>query len=63
MYSNAAFSFGLPHSMYSLVVNGKLASSIVFRTSTNGTCATAALKRSGLMLTTAPINKPPALPP
>ena len=28
MYSNAAFSFG-PHSMYSLVVNGSVASSMV----------------------------------
>ena len=33
--------------MYSLVVSGSDASSIVFITSTNGTCATTALNRSG----------------
>ena len=49
--------------MYSLVVSGSDASSIVLITSTNGTCATTALNRSGRMLTTAPISRPPALPP
>ena len=49
--------------MYSLVVSGRLASSIVFITSTNGTCATTALKRSGRMLATAATSRPPALPP
>ena len=36
--------------MYSLVVSGSVASSIVLSTSTNGTCATTALNRSGRML-------------
>ena len=36
---------------------------MVLMTSTNGTCATTALKRSGRMLTTAPTSRPPALPP
>ena len=49
--------------MYSLVVSGSEASSIVLITSTNGTCATTALNRSGRMLATAPISRPPALPP
>ena len=63
MYSNAARSFGLPHSMYSLVVSGRLASSMVFMTSTNGTCATTARNDAGRMLATAPTSSPPALPP
>ena len=41
----------------------QVASSIVFSTSTNGTCETTALKRSGRMFETAPTSKPPALPP
>ena len=49
--------------MYSLVVSGSDASSIVLITSTNGTCATTALNRSGRMLVTAPISRPPAEPP
>ena len=36
---------------------------MVFMTSTNGTCATTALNRSGRMLATAPTSRPPALPP
>src|SRR5688572_31868352 len=63
MYSYAGLSFGLPHSMYSLVVSGNVASSIVLSTSTNGTCDTTALNRSGRRLLTTPINNPPALPP
>src|SRR5438094_975460 len=62
-WSNAGFSFGLPHSMYSLVVSGSDASSIVLITSTNGTCATTALNRSGRMFVTAPMSRPPADPP
>ncbi len=49
--------------MYSLVVSGRDASSIVLITSTNGTAAMTALNRSGRMLTTAPIKSPPAEPP
>ena len=45
------------------MVSGSVGSSIVFITSTNGTCATTALKRSGRMLATAPMRSPPALPP
>ncbi len=36
---------------------------MVVTTSTNGTRATTPLKRSGRMLTTAPMSRPPALPP
>ena len=36
---------------------------MVFTTSTNGTSATTARKRSGRRLATAPIRSPPALPP
>ena len=53
----------MPHSSYSITVSGIVASSIVVTTSTNGTSATTAAKRSGRMLTTAPISNPPALPP
>src|SRR4051794_18835999 len=63
MYAYAAFSFGFPHSMYSCVVSGSVGSSIVLITSTKGTYATTALKRSGRMFAIAPISRPPALPP
>ena len=36
---------------------------MVLMTSTNGTRLTTALKRSGRILVTAPISRPPALPP
>ena len=38
-------------------------SSIVVTTSTNGTCATSTRYFSGARLATAPISRPPALPP
>ena len=38
-------------------------SNIVVTTSTNGTSAIAPFHKLGSMLTTAPINNPPALPP
>src|SRR6202789_1475169 len=63
MYSNAACSFGFPHSSYSATVSGSVASSIVFITSTNGTCDSTTRNSSGRIFTTAPISKPPALPP
>ena len=49
--------------MNSPVVSGRVSSSMVLTTSTNGTSATTALKSSGRWLTTAPISRPPALPP
>jgi hypothetical protein len=45
------------------VVRGIVGSSIVVTTSTKGTLATAALNKSGLILRTPPISKPPALLP
>jgi len=47
MYSNAPGSFGFPHSSYSPTVSGNDASSIVFITSTNGTCETTARRSFG----------------
>ena len=44
-------------------VSGSDVSSIVFRTSTNGTCAATAPHNSGAWFTTAPMSSPPALPP
>src|SRR5690242_17374664 len=63
MRAYAAGSRGSPHSSHSVTVSGSSGSSIVVTTSTNGTSATIAAKRSGRRLATAPINKPPALPP
>ena len=64
MVSNAALSWvGSPHSSHSGGVSGRLASSIVASTSTNGTSAMISANRSGARLATAPISRPPALPP
>ena len=54
---------GLPHSGHSRGVSGRVSSSMVLRTSTNGTSARMPAKRSGSMLAMAPISMPPALPP
>ena len=54
---------GLPHSSYSNVVRGIDGSDIVVKTSTKGTPDSIPLYSSGSKFTTAPINKPPALPP
>ena len=43
--------------------SGGDSSRIVVTTSTKGTCATTAANRSGRWFTTAPMSKPPALPP
>ena len=51
---------GFPHSGHSGGVNGKVSSDIVFRTSTNGTTAMIAAKRSGRIFVIAPITMPPA---
>jgi len=48
---------------HSEVVRGIVGSSIVVTTSTKGTPATAALNKSGLILSTPPISEPPALLP
>ena len=58
-----ASASGLPHSSYSMTVSGSVASSIVVRLSTNGTPATTPPNASGARLATAPISRPPALPP
>src|SRR4051812_1248027 len=63
MYLNSAAFLGLPHSSNSPVVNGSDSSSMVLSTSTKGTQATTAWNRSGRRLVTAPIKRPPALPP
>src|SRR5450756_3105708 len=52
MVSYSSFFAGLPHSSYSPTVSGRVGSLIVFRTSTNGTWATTAWKRSGRMFVT-----------
>src|SRR5659263_637298 len=62
MYSYSSFFAGFPHSSYSPTVSGSVGSLIVLRTSTNGTFATTAWKRSGRMFVTAPMRRPPALP-
>src|SRR5215831_19135470 len=54
---------GLPHSSNSPTVSGSDSSSMVFITSTNGTCASTPLNRSGRRFMHAPIRSPPALPP
>ena len=47
---------GFPHSGHSIGVSGSSSSSIVFSTSTKGTCAATAPNRSGAWFTTAPIG-------
>ena len=59
----AASAIGLPHSGHSGGVSGRVSSSMVFSTSTNGTSAMMPAKRSGARLATAPISMPPAEPP
>ena len=56
-------SLGLPHSSHSIAERGREVSRIVVTTSTKGTSATTTLNKSGRIFITAPINKPPALPP
>jgi hypothetical protein len=51
------------HTSHSAVVSGIVGSSILVRTSTKGTPATAALNKSGLIFRTTPINMPSALLP
>ncbi len=63
MRAYASGSRGSPHSSHSVTVSGSDGSSIVVTTSTNGTSATIAPKRSGRRFATAPIKSPPALPP
>src|SRR5437667_916343 len=63
MYWKSGALFGLPHSTYSLVVNGIDASSISFSTSVNGTSAITALNKPGRIFTAAVTSSPPALPP
>ena len=60
---SAALSIGLPHSGHSGGVSGKVSSSMVLSTSTNGTSATMPANNSPARLATAPISMPPALPP
>src|SRR6266568_182371 len=54
---------GFPDSSNSPTVRGSDSSSMVLITSTNGTLETTALKRSGRRFATAPMRRPPALPP
>ena len=63
MVRKASGSLGLPHSSYSATVRGRVASSMVFMMSTKGTWERTTRKRSGRMLVTAPMSRPPALPP
>src|SRR3954454_12568182 len=60
---SASLSIGLPHSGHSGGVSGRSRSSMVLRTSTNGTSATMPANNSPARLATAPISMPPALPP
>mmetsp|Transcript_25499 Transcript_25499/g.63687 ORF Transcript_25499/g.63687 Transcript_25499/m.63687 type:complete len:212 (+) Transcript_25499:18-653(+) len=60
MYSWNSSSLGFPHSAYSATVSGIVGSDMVFMTSTKGTSATAARKRCGARLRTAPMRRPPA---
>ena len=53
-------SLAAHHSSFSMLVRGMLSSIMVVKTSTNGTPMMAALKRSGRMLSTAPMVSPPA---
>ena len=63
MYAYCSLTFGLPHSSNSPTVRGSDSSSIVLMTSTKGTRAMTAWKRSGRMFVTAPMRSPPAEPP
>src|SRR5262245_40532846 len=63
MYSYSSRTFGFPHSSNSPTVRGSVVSSMVFTTSTNGTLRIAARQSVGRRLTTAPMRRPPALPP
>ena len=63
MYSYCSRIFGLPHSSNSPTVRGSDSSSMVLITSTKGTRSTAAAQQSGRRLSTAPMSRPPALPP
>ena len=58
-----SLSIGLPHSGHSGGVSGRVSSSMVLSTSTNGTSATMPANNSPARLATAPISMPPALPP
>src|SRR3979490_961138 len=58
-----SLSIGLPHSGHSGGVSGRVSSSMVLSTSTNGTSATMPANNSPERLATAPISIPPALPP
>ena len=60
---SVALSIGLPHSGHSGGVSGRVSSSMVLSTSTNGTSATMPANNSPARLATAPISMPPALPP
>ena len=51
---------GSPHSGKSLAVSGSVSSSMVLSASTNGTRAIMPANRSGRILATAPISRPPA---
>jgi len=63
MYDAYGSPRGSPHSSHSVTVSGSSGSSMVVTTSTNGTSATIAAKRSGRRFATAPMSSPPALPP
>src|SRR3954464_13345849 len=59
----AGSSIGLPHSGHSPGVSGRLSSSIVLRTSTNGTSATTAPHSPGFVLAATPTSPAPPAPP
>ena len=61
-YTSASCS-GSPHSSHSITVSGSDGSRIVVSASTNGTSARMPANSSGARLATAPISRPPALPP
>src|ERR1700693_5939811 len=60
---SASLSIGLPHSGHSGGVSGRVSSSMVLSTSTNGTSATMPANNSPARLATAPIRMQPAVPP
>src|SRR5664280_792539 len=60
---SASLLIGLPHSGHSGGVSGRVSSSMVLSTSTNGTSATIPANNLPARLATAPISMPPALPP
>src|SRR5829696_2744011 len=63
MYDAYGSARGSPHSSHSVTVSGRLGSLMVVTVSTNGTSATALVKRSGRSTMQAPTSSPPALPP